>query len=183
MAFLMIYSIILSGCASQQKIQNCEKPHIPAGNGCCLDENSNSICDYDEQSEPNTPKIKQIQTPVQDIEPTVENPPQAESLIEEKGTKEESENFKKVETYDVRILGRKGFDPMELTIKVGDWVRWINNDRTSAILIVYKDGSLYLSPTLLPKREFEHEFTDVGEYEYWWNIAHSSQPAKINVKK
>src|SRR3989344_5081516 len=41
----IILALVLSAC--QQKT-TCNKPYILVGNSCCLDENSNSICDSDE---------------------------------------------------------------------------------------------------------------------------------------
>ena len=52
---LMLGILFLSACSPAQQITTekvtCDPPLIKAGNGCCLDENSNYICDKDEIEE------------------------------------------------------------------------------------------------------------------------------------
>lgn len=48
---LLISIIFISGCASSNQIV-CNKPYIQVGTECCLDENSNNICDKDEAQKP-----------------------------------------------------------------------------------------------------------------------------------
>lgn len=59
---LLIFSVVfVSGCTQSV---NCEPPYIKDGNSCCLDRNSNSICDKDEQTQQgNEIKEKQSTTP------------------------------------------------------------------------------------------------------------------------
>jgi hypothetical protein len=51
----MLGILFLSACSPAQQITTekvtCDPPLIKAGNGCCLDENSNYICDKDEIEE------------------------------------------------------------------------------------------------------------------------------------
>ncbi|MBU4351617.1 MAG: hypothetical protein KJ939_00860 [Nanoarchaeota archaeon] len=47
LAIIILGLILLSGCAVQQEIV-CDKPYIQVGVNCCLDEDSNNVCDADE---------------------------------------------------------------------------------------------------------------------------------------
>ena len=49
---LLISIIFISGCASSNNQIVCNKPYIQVGTECCLDENSNNICDKDEAQKP-----------------------------------------------------------------------------------------------------------------------------------
>ena len=42
--------IVISGCIqqSEQEIVTCNSPYIKIGNSCCLDRDSNTICDNDQ---------------------------------------------------------------------------------------------------------------------------------------
>ena len=44
--------LLLSGCVSQAPV--CNKPYILVGDGCCLDENDDRICDRDKPLPPST---------------------------------------------------------------------------------------------------------------------------------
>ncbi len=48
---LIILTFLISSCANQPKQPVCNKPYILVGNECCLDKDSNSICDKDESKE------------------------------------------------------------------------------------------------------------------------------------
>jgi|SRR3989344_1978812 len=47
---VLILVFLISGCKieTQQDTPICNKPYILVGNGCCLDQDDNSICDKDE---------------------------------------------------------------------------------------------------------------------------------------
>lgn len=47
--FLLVSILLLSGCAPQQTQRSaCNRPYISIGTSCCLDDNSNSMCDNEE---------------------------------------------------------------------------------------------------------------------------------------
>ena len=46
---IVIFSLILAGCTIESKAPICNKPYIVNGYSCCLDKDSNAICDSDEQ--------------------------------------------------------------------------------------------------------------------------------------
>ena len=54
--------------------------------------------------------------------------------------------------------------PETVTIKVGQTVRWTNNDDRDYLLVA-RDQS-FKSPNLRPKEKFEHKFTKAGTFEY-----------------
>ena len=56
------------------------------------------------------------------------------------------------------------FIPENVTIKVGQTVRWTNNDDRDYLLVA-RDQS-FKSPNLRPKEKFEHKFTEAGTVEY-----------------
>ncbi len=51
---MIVTALLISGCVQQES--TCNKPYIKVGAGCCLDENSNGICDKDETSPTTTQK-------------------------------------------------------------------------------------------------------------------------------
>ena len=57
LAILLIVIVFVSGCTSQTPSNTqpqqvtCNKPYILVGTSCCLDQNDNSVCDKDEQTE------------------------------------------------------------------------------------------------------------------------------------
>jgi hypothetical protein len=55
-ALLLIFVLIISGCTQTTGPQNedCTPPYIPNGDECCLDSDSNGICDGDEDFTPNS---------------------------------------------------------------------------------------------------------------------------------
>ncbi|MBI3051031.1 hypothetical protein HYY74_01095 [Candidatus Woesearchaeota archaeon] len=49
--FLLVTFLLIAGCAGIQQQENkivCNAPYILVGTGCCLDQDSNSVCDKDE---------------------------------------------------------------------------------------------------------------------------------------
>jgi len=86
-------------------------------------------------------------------------------------------------TTDVRYSGAAGFDPADLTISVGSSVTWFNDDSKPFVVIVFKDGKSYKAiPRINPGQQGEYEFTELGVYEYWWNLAYSPNGGKITVE-
>jgi plastocyanin len=113
---------------------------------------------------PETGSSAEPEAPVQ----TVEEAPEAETGI-------------KTTSNDVRILGKGGFDPMELTIAKGSAVTFYNDAEKTTTMVFYKDDNFYMnSPILEPGDQFENEFTEAGEYKYW-TLAYGVE-AKIIVE-
>ena len=56
------------------------------------------------------------------------------------------------------------FIPDPVTIKVGDTIKWTNNDDRDYLLMA-KDQS-WKSENLRPKESFEHKFTEAGQIDY-----------------
>jgi len=84
---------------------------------------------------------------------------------------------------DIQILGQGAFDPDTLTINVGDSVTWVNTDEKEAVIIIFKDKSVYTNSNKFdPGEKFEHEFTEAGSYQYWRNIALASDGGTITVE-
>jgi plastocyanin len=83
---------------------------------------------------------------------------------------------------DIRILGKGGFEPSELTINAGESVTWINDDEKTFTMTIFKDGKSYMNSNVLkPGDLFEQEFSEEGTYEYW-TLAYGPQGAKIVVE-
>lgn len=85
-------------------------------------------------------------------------------------------------TTDVRYVGAGGFDPDKLTISVGSSVTFFNDDSKSMVIIIFKDGKTFATPRLNSGQQFEVEFTESGEYDYWWNIAYAAVGGTITVE-
>lgn len=75
-------------------------------------------------------------------------------------------------TRPVTILGREGFSPADISIKVGDSITWKNADpQQKKVVLIFQRGreqnQFFNSPSLWPREEWEHTFWEVGEYNYW----------------
>jgi hypothetical protein len=53
---MVLLAIFFSACSTTQKQPVCNSPYILVGTSCCLDQNSNNVCDNDETIVPPTPK-------------------------------------------------------------------------------------------------------------------------------
>ncbi len=103
---------------------------------------------------------------------TAEQPaaePQEEETSESMDQADDAmENEAKTASSDVRIVGKAGFDPMEITINAGDSLTWINDDKKELTLTIFKKGKWYLNSNVIePGQSFEQEFKEAGEYDYW----------------
>ncbi|ODS38976.1 MAG: hypothetical protein A7316_06505 [Candidatus Altiarchaeales archaeon WOR_SM1_86-2] len=62
LAIIIATVVLISGCIQQkQETVTCDPPYIKVGTTCCLDQNSNNICDKDEpasKSDKDTAKRK-----------------------------------------------------------------------------------------------------------------------------
>ena len=125
------------------------------------------------------------------VQQTVEGPqttspesgPSTEPEMEVETPAEVPEEVVEVTTNEVRYVGAGAFEPDELTISAGSLVTWINGDEKKGAVLIFKDGRSYMnSPGLIPEDKFEVEFTEAGEYEFWWNIAYSGDGGKITVE-
>lgn len=84
-------------------------------------------------------------------------------------------------TTDVRYVGAGGFDPDKLTISAGSSVTWFNDDSKSMVMIIFKDGKSFSTQRLNPGQQAETEFTEAGDYDFWWNIAYAAVGGKLTV--
>lgn len=124
-----------------------------------------------EETVPATPPAKQVEptAPAQE-EPVA--PPQVtnEEMMEE--TEVAKEVVKVSTAGDVSILGSEGFDPLVLKKKVGDTIRWVNNDpKEKKITLTFKEKEtrdwITTNDKILPGEAWEYTFDKAGEYEYW----------------
>lgn len=62
---LVLASLLVGGCLQKSPTQTdtCQKPYLKVGNDCCLDRDSNGICDKDEIAKPACPEQKVCDTP------------------------------------------------------------------------------------------------------------------------
>ncbi len=75
-------------------------------------------------------------------------------------------------TRPVTILGKEGFSPSNISIKVGDSITWKNEDpQRKRVVLIFQQGreqnKFFSSPALWPEEEWEHTFWEEGEYNYW----------------
>ena len=68
-------------------------------------------------------------------------------------------------TVDVRIEGYK-FLPPEVTIRVGDSVRWVNGEKRTSHSVVFPAESGRESERMFPDESWQRQFTKPGRYEY-----------------
>ena len=107
----------------------------------------------------------------QAVQPTqAEEQPAAEPQQEEasESMEQADDAMENAASSDVRIVGKEGFDPMEVTINAGDSLTWINDDKKELTLTIFKKGKWYLNSNVIePGQSFEQEFKEAGEYDYW----------------
>ncbi len=126
------------------------------------------------------PAQQQVQPEEEVMEEVVEEEAMEEAA-EEEVMEEAMEETQGVT--DIRILNGGAFDPTELTINAGDSVTWFNDDEKEAVVIIFKGKSAYMnSNRMQPGEQFEHEFKEEGSYQFWRNIAFSSDAATITVE-
>lgn len=74
-------------------------------------------------------------------------------------------------THPATILGKEGFSPAELTIDAGDSVTWLNADQREKVLVLtfqkINTREFITSLSIPPGQEWDHVFTQSGEYTYW----------------
>ena len=113
--------------------------------------------------------------PVTEPEPSVEPEGTGDAVAE-------PEEVAEVTSTEIRSVGAGGFDPSELTISAGSSVTWFNDDSKSMVVIVFKDGRNFATPRIVPGQQAEVEFTELGEYDFWWNLAYTPYGGKITVE-
>src|SRR3989344_6093621 len=107
----------------------------------------------------------------QAVQPTqAEEQPAAEPQQEEasESMEQADDAIENAASSDVRIVGKEGFDPTEVTIHAGDSLTWVNDDKKALTLTIFKKGKWYLNSNVIePGQSFEQEFKEAGEYDYW----------------
>ena len=116
---------------------------------------------------------------VTETPPTTEVPPTTETPPAETTTETEKET---PTTNDVSILGKNGFEPMEITVKKGDAIVWINNDPNGKVIVLtFQKGKKFITSSKIEAgKTYEHMFDEEGAYDYW-TISYGVR-GKVNVK-
>ena len=71
-----------------------------------------------------------------------------------------------VEDAEVVLMYKYTFCPVELTVKAGTTVRWVNVDKRTSHSVLLKDGSEPESDRLFPEETVELTFLTPGPQEY-----------------
>lgn len=84
---------------------------------------------------------------------------------------------------EVRVLGEEGFDKYEIRVKVGESVRFINDNPTKQIvtLVFKKNVKLTNSGLIEYKQSYVKEFDEPGAYDFW-TVGHGIE-GKIIVEE
>lgn len=73
--------------------------------------------------------------------------------------------------YEIRVLGKQGFDHPELNLLAGDGVVWINQDpQGKAMEMVLQKGTsrkFITSPVFKLGERYQYAFTEPATYTYW----------------
>jgi len=165
--FILIISLLIIGC-SQYQIA-CEEPYILVGDSCCIDENSNNICDKDESQSSDIDAVdvgKDIELPQKEEEPPteVEGEPQIEVLEEEvtlKGGETTTYNGKEIKFISVGNFGVK----TEFKVEVDGVERDIYDTKTLEIVQGIEVIPLRLD-LLKNQVTFKFNVLKLGEYEH-----------------
>ncbi|MCH8003720.1 MAG: cupredoxin domain-containing protein [Nanoarchaeota archaeon] len=130
-------------------------------------------------AQPSAPEPSPV--PEAEPEPEVEAEAEPEPATEAEGTGAVVA-VPEGDSYDIRYVGAGGFDPDTLTISAGSSVTFFNDDSKTMVIIVFKDGRNFATPRLSPGQQAEVEFTEPGEYDFWWNLAYATVGGKITVE-
>lgn len=97
----------------------------------------------------------------------IENTPERQAICEKAVARyTETRPDAKDEGVHVVLLHKYNFCPLELTIKVGETVRWVNVDKRTSHSVWLKDAGLPESERFFPDEQWEHTFTSAGTYNY-----------------
>lgn len=66
---------------------------------------------------------------------------------------------------DVRIENSR-FDPAEISIRVGDLVRWTNHEKRTSHSVILPIAGVAESDRMLPEESWAYRFEQAGRYEY-----------------
>jgi len=141
----LILIISLAGCSQQI---TCNKPYIPVGNECCLDQNNNSICDNDETVEiPETTK-------------RVESSKTSESVTQEYSIQDLQRDISSIMGEKVVLTEDKSFDG----------IQFYSYSKEEFVPISSYSGDYYLEEMELNKvlvgHILEEEISEEDFYEY-----------------
>lgn len=76
------------------------------------------------------------------------------------------------------------FEPDNITVKAGDTVRWVNNDKIAHLFASFSiigKGGLF-TPSIPVGETWEYTFAEAGEY-YYLCFIHKGMIGKVNVKE
>lgn len=68
---------------------------------------------------------------------------------------------------EIEILGKKGFDPSELSVSESSSINFVNNAPKPVVLIFKNGPRSSSSPTIKSGDSYEHVFEETGTYDYW----------------
>jgi plastocyanin len=100
-------------------------------------------------------------------------------------TNQSNKSNQSIKPVNVQISSN-GFDPSTLTVKVGQFIVWTNNDTTQHAIISDKDKkgnqlSSLNSPGLNPTDQFGYSFTKAGTYSYHDNLSSADFRGVVKV--
>jgi len=127
-----------------------------------------SACAQQPAAEPAAQPSAPEPAPAPEPEPEAETAPEAEPEVEGTGA---VVAVPEGGSSEIRYVGAGGFDPDTLIISTGSAVTFINGNDKPGAVIIFKDGRSFTNTGRLnPGDKSEQEFTEPGEYEFWWNL-------------
>jgi plastocyanin len=69
------------------------------------------------------------------------------------------------QTVEIRIE-KYAFTPPEISIQVGDTVKWVNYEKRTSHSVVFPQEGLQESDRLFPEESWQRQFTAPGRYPY-----------------
>ena len=98
-------------------------------------------------------------------------PATAPSPLQGAVTADTTGDYDQSETLGVSIVGAQGFTPEVVTVRIGNYVQWKNEDpKSKAVVLTFQKGTtrqLFNSNLLKVGDTYEHYFDEVGTYSYW----------------
>jgi len=156
-AMLILLILVVLPFFSPDKSVFCPISYIYTEGICCLDKDSNNLCDaYQTRGPAELPKQPELEMPF-----TIKMPEHRTYLV---------------------IMRDIKFYPDALDITVGDTVEWVNMEDVLPHAI-YEINQLFRSERLEPGERFNYTFNERGEYKIYTMIYTKAMNSKITVKE
>jgi hypothetical protein len=111
--------LLLAGC----KAPTCYPPNEIIGNNCCLDEDSNAICDYDEELAEQEEEVEEVEEETEEVMMEAEEEETEEETVEEEETEEKEPEY---------VALPIGLEPGKYEMKMGETKQYLQINKITS---------------------------------------------------